>query len=126
MESKDLPRLKHMLDSAKAILSFAKGKRRASLDNNRLLLSAVLRELEIIGEAANKISEKTKKRFPHFPWKELIGMRNRLIHAYFEVDHDIIWKTIREYLPSFHQQLEEAVNSFEPISKSKKGRQGEK
>jgi uncharacterized protein with HEPN domain len=99
MENKDLVRLKHMLDSTKAILSFAKGKRRASLDKDRLLLSAVLRELEVIGEAANRISEKTKKRFPDLPWKELVGMRNRLIHAYFDVDHDIIWKTIQRVPP---------------------------
>ncbi len=64
MESKDLARLKHMLDSTKAILTFIKGKRRASLDKDPLLLSAVLRELEIIGEAANRVTEKTKKRFP--------------------------------------------------------------
>jgi uncharacterized protein with HEPN domain len=83
-----------MLDSTSAILSFVKGKRRASLENDRLLLSAIPRELEIVGEAANKVSESTKKKFPHFPWKELIGMRNRLIHAYFDVDHDIIWITI--------------------------------
>jgi len=113
MESKDLARLKHMLDSVEAIRSFVRGKRRASLDKDRLLLSAVLRELEIIGEAANRISEKTKKRLSHLPWKELIGMRNRLIHAYFDVDHDIIWKTVREYLPSFHKQLEQVVSSFE-------------
>ncbi len=113
MENKDLVRLKHMLDSAEAILSFAKGKRRTSLDKDRLLLSAVLRELEIIGEAAGRISLKTKKRFPQFPWKELTGMRNRLIHAYFDVDHDIIWKTIREYLPSFKKQLKQTVNLFE-------------
>lgn len=112
MESKDLVRLKHMLDSTEAILSFIKGKRRTSLDKDRLLLSAVLRELEIIGEAANKISDKTKKQFSHFPWKELIGMRNRLIHAYFDVDHDIIWKTVREYLPDFHRQLQETISSL--------------
>ena len=113
MDSKDLARLKHMLDSTKAILSFIKGKRRASLDKDRLLLSGVIREFEIIGEAANRITEKTKKEFPHVPWKELIGMRNRLIHAYFDVDRDIIWKTVREYLPSFQNQLEQAIHSFE-------------
>jgi uncharacterized protein with HEPN domain len=113
MENRDLSRLRHMLDSAKAILSFVKGKRRSSLDKERLLLSAVLRELEIIGEAANKISESTKKRFPYFPWKELVGMRNRLIHAYFDVDHDMIWKTIREHLPTLHKQLDQAVELFE-------------
>ncbi len=101
MENRDLARLKHMLDSTQAILSFAKGKQRTSLDKDRLFQSAVLRELEIVGEAAGRISEKTKKKFSHIPWKELVGLRNRLIHAYFGVDHDIVWKTIREYLPSF-------------------------
>ena len=113
MDSKDLVRLKHMRDSAEAILSFIKGKRRTSLDKERLLLSAVLRELEIIGEAANKISDKTKKQLSYFPWKELIGMRNRLIHAYFDVDHDIIWKTVREYLPIFYKKLKEAIKSIQ-------------
>ena len=113
MENKDLARLKHMLDSVEAILSFAKGKQRISLNKNRLFLSAVLRELEIIGEAAGRISEKTKKRFPSLPWKELIGMRNRLIHAYFDIDHDIIWKTIRDYLPSFQEQLKQIVDTVE-------------
>ncbi|HEY2810024.1 MAG TPA: DUF86 domain-containing protein [Rhabdochlamydiaceae bacterium] len=112
MESKDIVRLKHMLDSAEAILSFVKGKTRKSLDKDRLLLSAILRELEIIGEAANKISDKTKKQFHYFPWKELIGMKNRLIHAYFDVDHDIIWKTVREYLPAFQKQLKETISSI--------------
>ncbi len=112
MESKDLARLKHMLDSTKAILTFSKGRIRASLDKDRLFLSAVLRELEIIGEAAGKVSVKTKKRFSEMPWKELVGMRNRLIHAYFDVDHDVVWKTIREYLPSFRKQLEEILEEF--------------
>ncbi len=61
MDRKDLIRLKHMLDSTEAILTFAKGKQRDSLDKDRLFQSAVLRELEIIGEAAGKISDKTKK-----------------------------------------------------------------
>lgn len=113
MENKDFARLQHMLDSTQAILSFARGKRRASLDNDRLFQSAVLRELEIVGEAAGRVSEKTKKKFPHIPWKELMGLRNRLIHAYFDVDHDIVWKTIREYLPSFLKHLQEAIETFE-------------
>jgi uncharacterized protein with HEPN domain len=113
MENKDLARLKHMLDSVQAILTFAKGKQRTALDKDRLFQSAVLRELEIIGEAASRISEKTKKKFPLIPWKELIGLRNRLIHAYFDVDHDIVWKTIREYLPSFQTELKKTVDLFE-------------
>lgn len=83
MEDKDYARFKHMLDSAEAILAFAKGKRRSALDRDRLLLSAVLRELEIIGEAAGRISKGTQKKYPQLPWNELIGMRNRLISCVF-------------------------------------------
>lgn len=75
MIDKDLVRLKHMLDSTKAILSFVKGKKRNSLDTNRLLLSGIIRELEILGEAAGKVSQKTKKSFPELPWKQMVGMR---------------------------------------------------
>ncbi|GAB5411222.1 MAG: DUF86 domain-containing protein [Chlamydiales bacterium] len=105
MESKDLLRLKHMLDSTDAVLAFSKGKRKESLKKDRLYQSAVLRELEIIGEAAGRISEKTKKKFPQLPSKVLVGMRNRLIHAYFDVDLDIIWTTIREDIPHFKPNL---------------------
>ncbi len=114
MEIKDLTRLKHMADSAGAILSFAKGRKRADLDKDRQFLSAVLREMEIIGEAANRVSTHTKKKFPNLPWKETVGMRNRLIHAYFDVDRDVVWATIKEYLPLFLGQLEEIISRFEP------------
>lgn len=113
MANKDLVRLKHMLDSTNAILSFIKGKRRSSLDSNRLLASGIIRELEILGEAAGKVSQKTKNQFPQIPWNQLVGMRNRLIHAYFDVDHDIVWKTIRNSLPTFSVQLEEIISSLE-------------
>jgi len=113
MENKDLTRFNHMLDSTRNILSFAKGRKKADLDKDRQFLSAVLREFEIVGEAAGKISEKTKKRFPTIPWKEVIGMRNRLIHAYFDIDHDMIWNTIRNNLPTFLLHLEQIIQSIE-------------
>jgi uncharacterized protein with HEPN domain len=113
MENKDLVRFKHMLDSVQAILSFADGRKRSDLDKDRQFLSAVLREFEVVGEAANKISEKTQKRFPEVRWKSIVGMRNRLIHAYFDVDHDVIWKTIREYLPNLQELLTQIVHSLE-------------
>src|SRR5437899_747696 len=106
IQSKDLVRLRHMLDSAKAILHFVKGKKRTSLNSNRLLASGIIREFEILGEAAGRVSKKTQNLFPDLPWRQLVGMRNRLIHAYFDVDHDVVWKTIKDYLPSFTRQLE--------------------
>lgn len=113
MENKDLVRLKHVLDSAHAILDFTKGKKRANLDTNRLLFSAILREFEILGEAAGKVSQKTKNAFSNIPWKQLTGMGNRLIHAYFDVDRDIIWKTIREYLPALHKDLQKIITTLD-------------
>ncbi len=101
-----------MQDSVQAILSFAHGRKRTDLDRDRQFLSAVLREFEILGEAASQISDPTRKRFATFPWKEMIGMRNRLIHAYFDVDHDVVWNTIQAYLPMFKLQLEETIASF--------------
>lgn len=113
MENKDLIRFIHMLDSTKAILLFSHEKKRHDLNTDRMFLSAVLREFEVIGEAANNISERLKKRFPEVPWKSMIGMRNRLIHAYFDIDHDVVWKTIREYLPTLEELLEHIVLSLE-------------
>lgn len=102
-----------MLDSTMAILTFIKGKRRASLDNNRLLASGIIREQEILIEAAGQVSEKTRKQFSGLPLKQLIGMRNRLIHAYFDVDHDIVWKTVKDYLSTLRDDLENAISQFE-------------
>jgi uncharacterized protein with HEPN domain len=53
-----------------------------------------------------------KKKFPSIPWKEPIGLRNRLIHAYFDVGHDIVWKTIREYFPPFQELQQKAVDTI--------------
>lgn len=102
-----------MLDSAQAILSFSRGRKRTDLDKDRQFLSAVVREFEIIGEAAGRISKKTQKQFPKIPWKDTIGMRNRLIHAYFHIDHDVVWRTIRDYLPSLCQHLEKIITTLE-------------
>src|ERR1700738_4007408 len=99
-------RLKHMLDASRAAVGHLTGKRREDLDINRTILSATVRELEIIGEAANSISATFKKKHPEIPWKQMIAMRNRLIHAYFDIDHDIVWITAKNYLPPLIQQLE--------------------
>ena len=112
MVEKDIARLKHMLESAEAVLSFSKGKKRTDLDKDQLFLFGVLRGLEIIGEAAGKVSKKTQNVYPNLPWKQLVGMRNRLIHAYFDVDNDRIWKTIKEYIPSFIVQLRKTISDL--------------
>ncbi len=105
MENRDLIRFKHMLDSATAIFHFIDGKTHQEFNRDRMLSNAVIRELEVLGEAANHISKTTQKVFPELPWKQLIAMRNALIHAYFDIDYDIIWETVNDDLPPLYLQL---------------------
>jgi uncharacterized protein with HEPN domain len=80
-EPKDLVRLRHMLDYAKEATELIQGKVRSDLDSNRLLGLALVRLLEIIGEAANRVSPECRYRTPSIPWPQIISLRNRLIHG---------------------------------------------
>lgn len=106
MEKKDLNRLSHKLEAAKTILTYTAGKNQSDLEKNRLLLRGVIPELMLIGEAANAISPHTRTRFTSIPWKEIIGMRNQLVHAYFEVNYRIIWVTVTVDIPKLITQLD--------------------
>ena len=105
MRADDLNRIRHMQDAAKEAYSFAKKKSRRGLEENRMLVLAVLKDLEILGEAANKVSAETREKHKQIPWKEIIGMRNRLIHGYFDIDYEIVYKTINEDLPELIKTL---------------------
>lgn len=72
---------------------------------------AVVRNLEIIGEAVKNISEESKSRFPQIPWKDLAGVRDKLIHHYFGVNFDIVWNIVKQELPDVLSQLEEILKS---------------
>ena len=74
---------------------------------------AVVRLIEIIGEAASKLSADFVAANSHIPWREMIGMRNRLIHAYFDVDLDIVWTTVNDDLPALLPALDEALASID-------------
>ncbi len=112
MLSRDYVRLQHMLDSSQAAVSHLSGKYREDLDRNRLLLNGVVRELEILGEAASQVTKETRERFPFLPWREMIGLRNRLIHAYFDVNNQAIWLVVKESLPTLISQLEEILQNW--------------
>jgi uncharacterized protein with HEPN domain len=73
---------------------------RTELDTNPMLLFALVRAIEIIGEAAGRVSAETRAAAPGIPWPLIVAMRNRLIHAYFDVDRDILWRTATEELPA--------------------------
>jgi uncharacterized protein with HEPN domain len=71
-----------------------------------MLVLSLVKELEIIGEAANKASAETRSQSNAIPWQDISGMRNRLIHAYFDVDLDVVWSTVTKDLPSLKAELE--------------------
>lgn len=106
MSNRDFIRLQHMLDASKAAISHLSNRNREDLDRDRLLLNGVVRELEILGEAASRVSPQVREQFPFLPWKQMIGLRNRLIHAYFDVNNQSIWLVIKESLPPLIFQLE--------------------
>lgn len=89
-----------MIEAAQAVARFVAGSERPALDSDLMRLFAIVRALEIIGEAASKVSEATRARLAQIPWRPIIGMRNRVIHAYFDVDRDIVWKAASEEVPA--------------------------
>ena len=105
----DNTRLCHMLNAAKEAVLFSANTNRKDLDNNRMLTLSLVKCIEIVGEAASGISTDRQKELPQIPWSQVIGMRNRLIHAYFEVNLDIVWDVITDDLPSLIVKLEKIV-----------------
>ena len=109
MQPDDNIRLKHMLDSATEAVEFAAGKTRKDLDDDRKLLLATIKLIEIIGEAASKVSESCRTEKDNIPWRDIIGMRNRTTHGYFDVNLDIVWETVRTDLPNLIKALKEIL-----------------
>lgn len=103
----DQVRLRHMIDYAREATTLCQDKSRQDLDQNRLLQLGLVRLIEIIGEAAARMSKATQTRYTHIPWAQITGMRNRLIHGYDAVDYDILWQTIKKDLPELIIGLEQ-------------------
>lgn len=101
----DLVFIKHVLDAINDIKSSIKGSSKENFIRSKDLKDATIRRIEIIGEAVKNISESTKKKYHKVEWKKIIGTRDRLIHAYFSVDLDIIWDIIKNDLPVLERQL---------------------
>ena len=113
MRSDDIIRLQHMLDAAREAIGFARGKTRSDLDRDRMLTLALVKDIEIIGEASTKVSGEARTEHPGIPWLDIAGMRNRLIHAYFDINLDILWQTVTEDLPALVKELEKAMPPVE-------------
>ena len=109
MRADDLIRVRHMLDAAKEALSFAQNKTRRDLDSERMVVLSIVKSIEIIGEAASRVAQETRETYTELPWANIIAMRNRLIHVYFDIDLDRVWDTITDDLPPLIGSLEKII-----------------
>ena len=109
IKHEDKVRLRHMLDAALEIHLYVKASKREDLDNDRKLVHSLVRLFEIIGEAASQISDELRENVIEIPWFIIIGMRNRLIHAYFEINLDVVWRTSKDDIPSLIKELKKLL-----------------
>lgn len=109
VNDKDKIYVKHILDAIANIERFLNGKTRADFDQDQLLIDGVTREIEIIGEASKNISDELKKSTAEIPWKKVAGMRDVIVHDYFSVDLNSVWKTATEDLQPLKSVLEDLI-----------------
>jgi uncharacterized protein with HEPN domain len=109
MLPEDRIRITHMRDACESVSRFIEGKSSADLAGDQMLQFALVRAIEIIGEAAGRVSEDVQKAAPEIPWREAVGIRNRLVHAYFDVDLSILWRTAVESVPPLQERLDKLL-----------------
>lgn len=116
MKNRNLLYLTDILESMTKIDTYTEGVEFDSFSFNPMMIDAVIRNLEIIGEASRNVSEDIRNKFPEIPWKQMIGLRNILIHEYFGVDESIVWQIIKNNLPDTKQSIEEAIREAGDIT----------
>ena len=104
---RDLMYIEHILESIAKIQSYTKGLDEDGFHQSDLIQDGVIRQFEIIGEASKRISENLKAEYPRIPWKDMVGMRDILIHNYMQVEIDIVWETVVKFIPNLLTDLEE-------------------
>jgi uncharacterized protein with HEPN domain len=113
MSPDDRVRLGHILGAIDSASRFIAGRRRDDLDTDQMLVFALVRAVEIVGEAAAKVSAEGRAELPDVRWSSIVGMRNRLIHGYFAVDLDILWQTVTGALATLETQIRQVVPDLE-------------
>jgi uncharacterized protein with HEPN domain len=109
----DAIRLRHMLDYAREVVGFTRGKSRNALEEDVILERALRYSIGIIGEAASQLSGELRARTPEIPWSDIVGMRNFLFHVYFRIERDILWETATVSIPELIEQLERILSDID-------------
>lgn len=102
----------HILESVRAIERHVRGHSNAGFSKNVMLQDAVIRRIEIIGEAVKNLPSDFKKKYPKVEWREIAGMRDKLIHEYFGVNLNVVWRTIKKDIPGLKKQISELLEKF--------------
>lgn len=105
--------LLHILEAISDTEKFIEGITQEEFYENKEKQYAILRALEIIGEATKNLSKEIKTRYQNIPWKDIAGMRNKLIHEYFGVKLELVWKTVRNKLPELKEQIAVIIKEFD-------------
>jgi uncharacterized protein with HEPN domain len=110
-EHDDIVRLQHMLENAREAVAMIESKDRTNLQRDRMLELSLIRLIEVVGEAATRVTPEVQEKYPSIPWSQVVSMRNRLIHGYDQVDLNILWDTIEDDLPPLIAELEKILES---------------
>jgi len=110
----DRVRMLHMRDAATDAFRYLNGRSRADLDTDSMLLHAVVHCLQVIGEAASRVTEGGRQRAPGVPWKKIVGMRHILVHVYYDIDTDTVWRVAKDDLEPLLEALSEALDDRPP------------
>lgn len=104
--------LKHILDAIARIEEYTRGIDGEEFSKGTLIQDGVIRQIEIIGEAAKNISSGLKEKYSNVPWKDISGMRDKLIHVYFGVDIDAVWTTVENDIPILKKEIEQILKDI--------------
>jgi uncharacterized protein with HEPN domain len=114
----DRQRLEHMLQAARDAVAIVADRQRKELDTDLLLRHALVHCVQLIGEAATRISPTGRAKVPELPWQRIVGMRHILVHDYFKIDHDAVWRVATEHIPGMVPLLQTALENWPPDNSS--------